>query len=120
VEESIAMLILKALNRLFGALMLIALPSLAIAGDAAKPGDKVSYFTQVRPIFQANCQGCHQPAKAGGSYVMTSFDRLFVGGDSKSAAIVPGKPALSHLIDQITPEDDEAEMPKGKAPLSDA
>ena len=42
----------------------------------AAPGDKISYYKQVRPIFQANCQGCHQPAKAGGGYVMTSFDRL--------------------------------------------
>jgi WD40 repeat protein/mono/diheme cytochrome c family protein len=111
---------LKTLNRLFGVVLLVALPGAALAGDAAKPSDKVSYFTQVRPIFQANCQGCHQPSKAGGSYVMTSFDRLVVGGESKWAAIVPGKPDLSHLIEQITPEDGEAEMPKGKPPLSTA
>ena len=55
-------------------------PSLAVGGaeGEAKPaasGDKISYYKQVRPIFQAHCQGCHQPAKAGGGYVMTSFDR---------------------------------------------
>ena len=33
---------------------------------------------------------------------------------------MPGKPDLSHLVDQITPEDGEAEMPKGKPPLSEA
>src|SRR5690606_35733701 len=55
----------------------------------AAPDDKVSYYKQVRPIFQAHCQGCHQPAKAGGGYVMTSFDRLVAGGDSKAAAVVP-------------------------------
>ncbi len=120
VEESIAMIILKAFRRLFGALVLLGLPGVVLAGDPAKPGDKVSYFTQVRPIFQAHCQGCHQPAKAGGAYVMTSFDRLFVGGESKSTAIAPGKPDLSHLIDQITPDKGEAQMPKGKPPISDA
>ena len=44
---------------------------------------KVSYDKQIRPIFQAHCQGCHQPAKAGGGYVMTAFDRLLKGGESE-------------------------------------
>src|SRR5687768_4705967 len=97
-------------------------PALAIEGEAkpAAPGDKISYYTQVRPIFQANCQGCHQPAKAGGGYVMTSFDRLVAGGDSKAAAVVPAQVDESHLIDMITPEGDKAEMPLDKPPLSQA
>ena len=122
-EESIEMSITKARGPLTGAVwLLVALPVSAFGGDApkAKPGDKVSYYAQVRPIFQANCQGCHQPSKAGGGYVMTSLDRLMVGGDSKSAAIVPGKPEASHLVDQIAPTDGKAEMPKGKPPLSTA
>lgn len=49
---------------------------------------------------------------------MTSFESLFKGGESASAAIVPGKPAESNLIAQITPADGKAEMPKGKAPLT--
>ena len=31
----------------------------------------ISYHKQIRPIFQAKCQGCHQPAKASGDYIMT-------------------------------------------------
>jgi WD40 repeat protein len=111
---------MKTSSRLIGVVLLVALPAMALAGEGAKPGDKVSYFTQVRPIFQAHCQGCHQPSKAGGGYVMTSPDRLTAGGESKSAAIVPGKPELSHLIEQITPVKGEAPMPKGKPPLSDS
>ena len=57
--------------------------------DKAKPAPaatvKVSYDKQIRPIFQAHCQGCHQPAKAGGGYVMTAFDRLLKGGESRRA-----------------------------------
>ena len=105
---------------LFGSLTLIALPGAALAGEAAKPGGKVSYYKQVRPIFQAHCQGCHQPAKAGGGYVMTAFDRLLAGGESKEAAVVPSKPEESHLVEQITPDDGKAEMPKGKPPLTPA
>ena len=91
---------------------------------ATKPADatagKISYYKQVRPIFQANCQGCHQPAKAGGGYVMTRFDRLLAGGDSKEAAVIKGKPDESHIIVQITPEGGKAEMPKDKPPLTPA
>jgi mono/diheme cytochrome c family protein len=78
---------------------------LEAADDSAKApaDDSVSYFKQVRPILQANCQGCHQPAKAGGGYVMTSFDGLLKGGESQVEAIVPGKPEESELLEQITP-----------------
>ena len=85
---------------------------------AASEATAVSYYTQIRPIFQAHCQGCHQPAKQGGEYVMTTFATLLKGGESESAAVVPGKPADSNLISLITPTDGEAEMPKGKKPLS--
>src|SRR6516162_3098497 len=62
---------------------------------ASASGPKVSYDKQIRPIFQAQCQGCHQPAKAGGAYVMTAFDRMLKGGDSGEVAIAPGKPGES-------------------------
>ena len=52
----------------------------------------VSYDKQVRPIFQARCHGCHQPAKDKGGFEMTNFQRLLAGGKSKDVAIVPGDP----------------------------
>ena len=81
---------------------------------------KVSYHGQIRTILQARCQGCHQPAKSGGGYVMTNFSKLVAGGESETAAIVPGKPADSYLMELITPQDGKAEMPKGKPPLKPA
>ncbi len=114
-------------RRWVGALLvLLAVPSVLRAGDEPKKDKagagsplKVSYDKQVRPIFQGRCQGCHQPAKAGGGYVMTAFDRLIKGGDSDDAAIVPVKPAESHLVEQITPgKDGKAEMPQNKPALS--
>jgi WD40 repeat protein len=90
------------------------------AKPAAKPAAEtpISYVQQIQPIFQANCHGCHQPAKAGGKFVMTDFAKLLAGGESGEAAIKPGKPAASYLLDQITPADGKADMPKEKAPLS--
>jgi WD40 repeat protein/mono/diheme cytochrome c family protein len=88
------------------------------------PNAPVSYYKKIRPIFQAQCQGCHQPAKAKGSYVMTDFARLLAGGEDctkdKKQAIVAKDPDKSFLVEQITPKNGEAEMPPKKAPLGDA
>jgi len=95
-------------------------PSIAIGEDPPTGSQKVSYFHQVHPIFQAHCQGCHQPAKANGDYVMTSFNSLLKGGESEEAAIVPGEPDASYLMELITPTGGKAEMPQGKPPLQQA
>ncbi len=99
----------------------------AIAAAETSPKDKapaksaVSYFRDVRPVFQEHCQGCHQPAKRGGAYVMTSFAELLKGGESEAVAIVEGKSADSNLLDQITPDKDgKAAMPKEKPALAAA
>jgi mono/diheme cytochrome c family protein len=101
-------------------LLATVFPHVAL-GDNQPDGtaDKVSYYQHVRPILQANCQGCHQPAKAKGDYVMTAFDHLTKGGESEEPAIVAGKPDESYLIELITPTDGEAEMPQGKPPLAE-
>jgi mono/diheme cytochrome c family protein len=93
--------------------------SSAAEPSPAAPPDQVSYFRHVLPILRAkNCTGCHQPAKKGGEYVMTEFATLLKGGESGSPAIVPGDPKKSYLIEQITPVDGKAEMPKDAPPLS--
>ena len=84
------------------------------ATESPKP---VSYYTDIRPIFEANCVGCHQPSKDKGGYIMTDFARLLEGGED-DVAVVPGKPKESYLIDEITPDaEGKAEMPKKKDPL---
>ncbi|MSU22573.1 MAG: hypothetical protein EXS32_02005 [Opitutus sp.] len=88
--------------------------------EVVDPHAPVSYWKQIRPIFQANCQGCHQPAKNKGGYVMTDFSRLLAGGDSGDHAVVPRQPAQSPLVTAITLLDGEADMPKDKPPLPPA
>mgnify|MGYP000224075007 CR=1 FL=1 len=104
------------------ALTFLLLSSYGFAAEEKSPESSgtISYYKQIRPIFQAHCQGCHQPAKASGAYVMTSFQQLVAGGESEEPAIVPGKPDESYLLDEITPVDGEAEMPKGKPPLAES
>jgi len=85
----------------------------------AAPAGPISFFRDVRPIFQASCHGCHQPAKAMGELVMTSYAGLLKGGESEQPAIVPGQPDKGNLLEQITPKDGKAVMPKEKDPLSE-
>lgn len=93
------------------------LPELGEAMETDPGG--VSFFRDIRPIFQAHCQGCHQPAKAGGDYVMTIHQSLLEGGESGESAIVPGKSGDSYLMGQITPDNGVASMPQGSDPLGD-
>lgn len=94
-----------------------------LAADSARdhsPADKakVSYHTTILPLLQANCQGCHQPAKASGKLDLTSFKNLLTSGESGTPAVVPGKPDDSYLLQQITPDEKgQAAMPKEKPPL---
>jgi WD40 repeat protein len=92
----------------------------AAEGTSASGGlPKVSYYRDVRPILQANCQGCHQPAKAKGGYVMTDFKRLLAGGENEGAAVVAGHTDQSALLKMVKPKDGEVRMPKGKSPLAE-
>lgn len=86
--------------------------------EPAVASGPVSYWKQIRPIFQASCQGCHQPAKPKGGYVMTEFARLLAGGET-GRAVIPNDPAASPLVLAVTVKDGEADMPKNKPPLSE-
>ncbi len=105
--------------RLALAMACLAWTHALLAADTPAAGDKVSYLKDVLPIMQAQCQGCHQPAKASGGYDMLSFDKLLGGGESGDKAIVPGQPDKSNLLKLITSVDGKAEMPEGKPALVD-
>jgi len=115
---------MTVVKRLVPALILLALGRGPVLGDDAKK-DKdmdsgpVSYYKQVRPIFQQHCQGCHQPAKAEGGFVMTRYADLLKNGDDEQPGIVPRSVGKSMIVVQITPQHGKPPaMPRGKAPLS--
>lgn len=92
--------------------------SIVVAEKPSNPAGKVSFYQQIRPLLQAHCAGCHHPRNPEGEYVVTDFSHLLKGGESETAAVVAGKPDQSNLLALIIPDGNEAEMPKGKAPLS--
>ncbi|MFM7564088.1 MAG: c-type cytochrome domain-containing protein, partial [Planctomycetota bacterium] len=114
----------RFLRSLFALVMSAFLASSLVAQErpadgATAPAGEVSYAREIRPILLARCVGCHQGARTEGDYLMTDFDRLLGEGESGKAAVVPGKPDESFLIEQITPVDGRAEMPTEGPPLSE-
>jgi mono/diheme cytochrome c family protein len=80
--------------------------------EGIDPNKPVSFYKHIRPIFQAQCNGCHQPAKKKGDYIMTEFVALLKGGE-EGHAVVPGKAAESNLLKLIKPDEKgKAEMPQ--------
>lgn len=75
----------------------------------------VSYYHDIRPIFNSDCNACHKPEKLKGELDMTSLAALMKGG-KHGAEIKPGEPDKSKLMDMIS--GDDPEMPKDGDPLT--
>lgn len=82
--------------------------------------DLVVFADLVHPIFEQNCNTCHNPNKKKGELNMETYEGLLAGGDS-GYSIAPGDRDDSELFFRITlPHDDEDFMPTdGKPPLSE-
>ncbi|MFN0051903.1 MAG: c-type cytochrome domain-containing protein [Planctomycetales bacterium] len=90
-------------------------PTIAFGADEPAKEAPVSFYRQVRPILQRSCTGCHQPAKAGGKLVLTSFAAARTGGE-QGVGFEPGKPEESLLIEVVSGE--KPSMPKNAPPLA--
>ena len=77
----------------------------------------VDYETQIKPIFENNCIDCHGPDKDKSGLRVDRRAILIRGGDSGAAAIVPGEPAKSLLLDMIKGVDPDEVMPPKGDPL---
>jgi WD40 repeat protein/mono/diheme cytochrome c family protein len=88
----------------------------AQAADEPAPAPaKVSFYRQVRPLLQRHCSGCHQPAKAGGNFILTAHALLMKGGEG-GPAVVAGKVDEGTLLENIQGE--KPLMPPKGTPLS--
>lgn len=99
--------------------MRVAVLAAMFAATAAAQEPAISFFTDVRPILQASCFGCHQPAKAKGDLVLTTCAQLLAGDADRAPLVVPGEPDASPLIEVVTSQGGEPPaMPEKGAPLS--
>jgi WD40 repeat protein len=77
---------------------------LALQLHAADP----SYFRDVRPVLQRQCQGCHQPNLKSSNLDLTTYEGLAAGGKHG--------PGLAILVKYLTGES-KPQMPLGQPPL---
>jgi WD40 repeat protein len=121
-DHEVRMKMVVRLLAIFLASGSIALPVHAAdtpKGSVEEPR-QISYYRNVRPIFAQQCQGCHQPAKPSGNYVMTSYSDLLKKTKTDAFGIVPGKPEESSVIEQVLPKGDKPpKMPQARDPLSE-
>ena len=75
-----------------------------------------SYFQDVRPILQSQCQGCHQPASQSSGLDLTTFEGFAKGG-KHGPAFKAGAAAESLILKYLRGEAQPV-MPLGGTPLS--
>lgn len=69
---------------------------------------------QVRPLLVERCYECHSAKEKNGGLLLDSREGVMTGGDS-GAAVVPGKPKESRLVEAIKYSNPNLQMPpKGK------
>ncbi len=94
---------LRCLRSMAGLFLTLAAGPLASVFGAAAP----DFERQIAPILIRNCLRCHNASDPAGGLDLTDQGRAFVGGESGTAAIVPGKVDESYLLDRVR----EGEMP---------
>src|SRR5687768_9133926 len=77
--------------------------------------DELDYARDIKPLLAAHCAKCHGPEKQENGLRVDAGSLAVRGGDS-GAAIVPGKPAASLLIQAVKGEGDASKMPPEDEP----
>ncbi len=92
-------------------------PTNPVPTAPAEPG-QIAFSTHVAPILAQHCTNCHGGQRPRNQLNLSSFQRMMRGG-MNGAAIQPGKPSGSLLIQKIKgTAADGARMPLNAAPLS--
>jgi len=97
----------------------LSVPLLALPFEdpaAKKEPAPVSYFKEIHPILQRQCQGCHQPASKQADLTLTSYETFKAGGHS-GPVWVAGQPDQSLVLAYIK-GDKQPRMPLGGEPLT--
>lgn len=91
--------------------ILFSLVSLNCAAQATE--NKIVFNRDIRPILSQHCFACHGPDAHDrkGELRLDSIEGAMKGGESKKAAIAPGKPEQSDLWKRIITDNAEDKMP---------
>ncbi|MCE7067544.1 DUF1553 domain-containing protein [Dyadobacter sp. CY326] len=83
-------------------------------------GKKVDYNTEVKPILNKHCMGCHGGVKKAGDVSFLFEHEMLEPGKSGKIPVVRGDAEASEMIKRILSDDPEERMPKNGTPLNDA
>jgi ankyrin repeat protein len=72
---------------------------------------RIDFAQQVKPLLEHSCTACHSGEKPRGLFRIDGRDALLKGGASGEAAIVPGHSETSPLIDYVSGNVPDLEMP---------
>ena len=80
---------------------------------------KIDYNTDVKPILNKNCMGCHGGVKKAGDVSFLFEQEMLEPGKSGKIPVVRGNAEASEMMKRITSHDAEERMPKNAPPLSE-
>jgi hypothetical protein len=83
----------------------------ALSVQRPKAVAKVDFARLVKPLLGRSCVGCHGGEKPRGLFRVEGRDAILKGGASGAAAIVPGHSEKSPLIEYVSGQVPESEMP---------
>ena len=93
----------------------LVLLTTAVAVLVASPGrvqaEAIDFDRDIAPIFEERCWHCHGEDEAESGLRLDRRSRVLRGGDSGLAAVVPGQPEQSYLLDVVKHLDPEMKMP---------
>ena len=76
-----------------------------------KNEQKIDFARQIKPLLERSCVACHSGEKPRGLFRIDGRDAILKGGASGEAAIVPGHSEKSPLIDYVSGNVPDSEMP---------
>jgi len=94
--------------------LLIALAGLISrsGGTSAQSSDRVDFERDIRPIFRANCYGCHSAVVQNGNFRLDRRrDSMPNRVGANGARIVPGNSAVSRLYLRVSGNEGGLQMP---------
>ncbi|MEM7369802.1 MAG: c-type cytochrome domain-containing protein [Bacteroidota bacterium] len=83
--------------------------------------DLLVFDDLVLPVFQQNCQSCHNQNKTKGGLLLTSFEEMMEGGKSKKAMLTAFEHEQSELFQRmVSPLSEDGHMPPSNKPQPDS
>lgn len=80
-----------------------------VAAVKATPEQELFFENKIRPVLTRSCFGCHTKTASGGFRMDTQ--EAFLKGGFDGAAVVPGKPEESLLVQAVRYKSDRFQMP---------